>query len=592
MRLILAALAFWASLAAAQAEETFGGTAFDQWNILQWSSGPLPIPKGWTFVQDKTQIFGQTTHIFRGLPPGATWQAGWIDTGVFVWRFHYGPPEKSTRDTLHLSILKATAAGSEDFELLAWEELDGVRATLHRAVGPEGQVDRGVFLSFWGPGRTVNVMSAFAPEGEFDSSGALAYAGTLFETLTGQKGLKQKVAALKPREKLPAQEKPYTMSKETKPVEWQGRTIHVPADWQVSFTPIDQGLAEGLSMGIKASPNLADKDAPNMQYARFSGEKGDALGFLKQLLELGKQKDETQKTERLSKIGDVACALGTGAGEAVAELRGFACVAIGDIEGTNIVEIFAFETPADEYEALGGSKVPLLMTQEIEPDKLDDRLTIALDPAKKLLTTRETPPFPALTPVGQYRVPAGWETELSFLDGELRFFGPGESGERPMLAYRARTDTGTDAEVALTNLIEDYGISDFTLDHSDYLDGANGLIAVGTGMREGKPVKFAGIAEKDDPSIHVFMAPPEQFDAMGGASLLAPVFLKFPPDSFEGIAEPAERIKLIAKREGERIVKEREEMRQLKIWQEKMEAQSIMNAFHSMSMAIACGGWC
>ena len=591
MRAIAAAiLLILTMLGAARADADFSGEAQYQWKLQFSRLQPVPVPKGWSIDQTEAKVAGKNSNVLKGLPPGASWGDGWIDTGFLAWRFGYGAPSGSTRDTLHLTMLKLIAAGSENLDLRAWEELDGIRASLHAISGPDGQEEYNLILSHWGS--TVNIVSVFAKTDEWESASVQAYAGKLMQALTGVPGIAEKVAALDLEPRTPPQQEPYAMAAETKSVTWYGRTIHVPKDWQVTRRPIDAALAEGLSIWIKAAPNLDDEDAPQLQYARWSASKGEPIDFLKQLIEAAKIEDPSFETARLSRIGSVACVHGFSKGERVSKVEGFGCVGRSDLEGTTIVEYVGFEAPKDQFERLGGKRLPLFLTKEVEPDVLDETLTIALDKPKRLLTTRQVPPFPPLVPLGEYRVPPEWDSELSFLDGEIRFLGPMAEDGRPILAYRARTDTGTDAEIALTNLIEDYAITDFALDYSDYLDGVQGLIAVGTGVRDGAPIKLAAFAEKDHPAIFVFMAPPKQFDEMGGAALLAPVFLRYPPDSFEATEDPRERVARIAKAEGERIAKEREEARQLKIWQKKMEAQSMMNAYHSLSMAIACGGWC
>jgi len=258
-------------LGSARADTVFNDIKNYQWKLPLWTSSPLPVPKGWSIEQTEAKVQGKTGYILRGLPLGAAWSDDWIETGFLAWRFRYGAPTGSTRDTLHLTILKSIVGSGQNLDLRVWEEIDGVRASVHAITGPEGQEEYNLILSHWGD--PVQVVSTFTTVEEWDSSGAQAYAGRLLQALSGGDGVAERASELELREQLPPQRKPYAMASETKPVTWFGRTIHVPKDWQVTLRPIDAGLAEGLSIWIKTAPNLDDDDAPQLQYARWSEKK-------------------------------------------------------------------------------------------------------------------------------------------------------------------------------------------------------------------------------------------------------------------------------------------------------------------------------
>ena len=271
----------------------------------------------------------------------------------------------------------------------------------------------------------------------------------------------------------------------------------------------------------------------------------------------------------------------------------FFCLVAGERGENKLTEAYSFSGLPEDFERLGGARNALLLTGEIPPARLDEKMTLTLDPVKKLITTRAVPPFPPLVPFGAgHRAPAGWTTELSYLDGELRFVKPGDGPVLPTLAMHTRFDIGTDAEIALSSFIERYGIENFELEDSDYLAAVNGIIVIGTGVKAGTPIKIAAIAEKDHPTILVFSATPEAFDSLGGAALLGPVFLGYPPDMFEALESSETRVALIAKTFGQTLAERRKADAELKVWEMKTATETNLNAYRALSLSLACGGWC
>ena len=261
--IVLAPIEAWAA-------DRFAPTESKVWEEYQWESPPLPVPKGWIVKTGRSKILKSQQFYFQAIPSGES-NSAWLKTGVDVRRFHYGAPAGASRDSLHLTYVKAIASSATDHELLAWQEFGDVRASLHAITGPKGEEEIDLVLSHWGPDNSIYVMTAFSPIQDYREAGVANFAGSFFEALIGEVGLSEQIAVIEPQEKIPPQSKPYTMSSKTRDSVWAGRVLKFPVDWQVTNGPIYQGLEHGLSMRVNASPNLNDPDAPTLVYRREPG---------------------------------------------------------------------------------------------------------------------------------------------------------------------------------------------------------------------------------------------------------------------------------------------------------------------------------